>query len=278
MSRRTYQIGFNKTATVSLHVFFLRNNIPSVHWDRGRLAKTVFDNLANGRPLFTHYKAYSAFTDMEHRDEHRQIRNASEALFKKMHAQDSQDLFIFNTRSLKAWLRSRAQQDDYLEGAMRAHGLSTKEVLTMWTAQYNSHCEAVRDYFGDIPHLLDFNIERDNGTTLSAFLAQHGIETDPKFYGHNHRTIRMQNREQRNQQIHNLRDAAIDFPEVEGEVALRLKLMGQAIELRPIGAFMQRKAAGWRACLKQEATTQLKEVLRACAMPLLQCPTLDKVA
>jgi len=90
----------------------------------------------------------------------------------------------------------------------------------------------------------------DNGTTLSAFLAQHGIETDPKFYGRNYRTIRMQNREQRNQHIHNLRDAAIYFPEVEGEVALELKLMGQAIELRPLGAFMQRKAAGWQARLK----------------------------
>ena len=41
---KIFQIGFNKCATVSLHKFFESNGLKSIHWDKGRLAKTIYKN------------------------------------------------------------------------------------------------------------------------------------------------------------------------------------------------------------------------------------------
>ena len=133
MSSSIYKTGFNKPATVSLRVFFCATTfflcIGAAVVSPKRYSKiTLMDAHCSHNT-----KRILRSKNMEHGGEHGQIRNASEALFKEMHAQDPQGFLIFNTRSLKAWLRSRAQQDDYLEGAMCAHRLSTEEVLTMWT-------------------------------------------------------------------------------------------------------------------------------------------------
>ena len=60
-----FQIGFHRCGTTSIHKFFEANGIPSVHFDRGRLATTMFDNLAQGRYILSGYESYSAFSDME---------------------------------------------------------------------------------------------------------------------------------------------------------------------------------------------------------------------
>ena len=36
-----FLIGFNKTATTTLHFFFKKNGLPSIHWDNNRLATTI---------------------------------------------------------------------------------------------------------------------------------------------------------------------------------------------------------------------------------------------
>ena len=46
---KIFQIGFNKCGTKTLHHYFSRNGIRSVHWDEGRLAQRMFANLASGK-------------------------------------------------------------------------------------------------------------------------------------------------------------------------------------------------------------------------------------
>lgn len=53
--KKIFQIGFNKVGTVSLHEFFLKNGISSVHWDRGNLSKTIHSNKLSGKPLCQRY-------------------------------------------------------------------------------------------------------------------------------------------------------------------------------------------------------------------------------
>ena len=62
---KIFQIGFNKCGTKTLHHYFSRNGIQSVHWDEGRLAQCMFANLAAGKNLLAGYEQFDAFTDME---------------------------------------------------------------------------------------------------------------------------------------------------------------------------------------------------------------------
>src|SRR5262245_17437716 len=59
-------IGFNKTATTSLHTFFSRSGFPSVHWDRGRLARRMIENCLDDRPILDGYdREFRVFSDMQ---------------------------------------------------------------------------------------------------------------------------------------------------------------------------------------------------------------------
>ena len=64
-NKRIFIIGFNKTGTRTLHNYFYKNLIPSVHWDQGRLAKTIKYNYENGIKILTGYEKYIVFSDME---------------------------------------------------------------------------------------------------------------------------------------------------------------------------------------------------------------------
>ena len=38
---KIFQIGFNKCGTTSIHRMLVANGINSVHWDKGRLSKSI---------------------------------------------------------------------------------------------------------------------------------------------------------------------------------------------------------------------------------------------
>ena len=64
---RYFQIGFMKCGTTSIAAFFNRNGIPCVHYDQGRLGRTMQRNQLRGIPLLTGYDdRYQAFTNMEY--------------------------------------------------------------------------------------------------------------------------------------------------------------------------------------------------------------------
>jgi hypothetical protein len=63
---KIFQIGFNKCGTKTLHHYFSRNGVRSVHWDYGRLAQRLFANLASGSKLLAGYEQFDVFTDMEY--------------------------------------------------------------------------------------------------------------------------------------------------------------------------------------------------------------------
>ena len=63
-------IGFNKSATTSLHKLFSDNGYPSVHWDGGNLAKNSLINILNGKKIFTGYDdKYRIFSDFIFRND-----------------------------------------------------------------------------------------------------------------------------------------------------------------------------------------------------------------
>lgn len=91
-------IGFNKTATTSLHTFFARNGFPSVHWDRGRLARRMVQNCLDDRPILDGYdQKFRVFSDMQAQSG--RIRIEANQYFRVLDRDYPGSYFILNTRS-----------------------------------------------------------------------------------------------------------------------------------------------------------------------------------
>jgi hypothetical protein len=132
MRPKIFVIGFNKTASFSLHKLFQSNSLRSVHDDKWLLNNydCFTDNEVNGMFNFETY--YNKFPD---------------------------SIFILNTRSLDSWLLSRLK-----------HGFIHKQAwawppavntIKYWINKRDKHYTAVLDFFKDKPNnLIIVNIEK----------------------------------------------------------------------------------------------------------------------
>lgn len=156
---KIFQIGFNKCGTVSLHQYFLQNGLESIHWDKGRLAKTIKSNFDRGLPLLKGYERFDCFTDMES-----QTNNIFIYLthFKELDRAYPGSKFILNIRDKNKWLQSRINHRDYLKVHQKITGLSVDDVIELWSKDWDDHLKNVKEYFiGREDDLLIFDIEND---------------------------------------------------------------------------------------------------------------------
>jgi hypothetical protein len=173
---KIFQIGFNKCGTTSLHVFFQKNNIPSIHWHDGRLAKTMYDNYKHGQKLLSkEYSKYTAFFDMENCLEGIYI---AQLLFKKLDKEYPGAKFILNTRNKEKWIKSRLQHNlpfcnkptKYITVCALLNNVSENEMVSKWRHEWDEHHAAVKKYFKYRPQdLLIFDIESDPPTKICEF-------------------------------------------------------------------------------------------------------------
>jgi hypothetical protein len=192
---RIFQIGFNKCGTSSLYRLFseyTEPNIRSVHWDYGRLALSMYNNLKKGRPMLFDYQGFQFFSDME-AFVHDEKSWKYYYLFKNFDIIDTQypnSKFILNTRPISRWITSRLNhingyriyenQIQAIENGGQTYMAScmdfyqTKDpskILSIWTEEWQNHHERVREYFKDRPKdLLVFDIELDNVEKIKEFL------------------------------------------------------------------------------------------------------------
>jgi hypothetical protein len=170
-------IGFNKSATTSLHVFFQNNGFPSVHWDKGLLAKTMLLNCCNDRPILTGYdKEFRVFSDMTFRTG--RFKFEANSLFRMMDADYPNSFFIYNSRNLQDWLRSRALHRGTIDGEsliqfeMRLlKTVNPQKVLDKWRKERKQFEKEMRDYFSGYSRFLEIDIsDGDLPIKLSRFL------------------------------------------------------------------------------------------------------------
>ena len=159
---RIFQIGFNKCGTKSLAQFFRRNRIRSVHWDQGRLARSMHDCLHSGHKLVTEYHQYQFFSDMELLS----MKEHIEAFkyYPKLAKENPDALFIYNYRNEKDWVESRlAWRNGYwTKRYMANHDLQTEEqAVDAWVKDWRKHRREVYAFFDANPkyRFIDFNIE-----------------------------------------------------------------------------------------------------------------------
>lgn len=163
---KIFQIGFNKCGTRSIELFFKSQGFRCVHWDRGRLARTVFKNLEAGHSLIRGYEEYDVFTDMEC------LKSRLQAF--KLYPQFAQEfpgaLFILNTRDREAWIRSRMRHQEgiFARKWKAIYRVKTDEELAQrWREDWDKHHAEVQAFFAETAHrLVVFNIEQDSPMKL----------------------------------------------------------------------------------------------------------------
>lgn len=158
-------IGLNKTGTRSLTQLLRSQSIPSVHWDQGKLAKKMLENLKSGKRILDGYdREYLAFSDMIHLSQELLIEGAS--FFKDLYEQYPNSMFILNTRETPNWLQSRVSHDNgkFMTTYMAHIGAVQEEyVLDWWAEQKQSHEAEVRKFFRDKQsQFAEINVEKDD--------------------------------------------------------------------------------------------------------------------
>ena len=208
---KVFQIGFNKCGTTSLHRFFERSGLKSVHWDGGYLAPRMEDNILAGRRAIAGYDEYDAFSELSYMCEHRVVEVGLQYLDVLLE-QEPDALFVLNVRPLDKWIKSRLAMSKNLpvrkggfpktasetrcpesvlgclvkfapvERCRRYYGLAELEdVVDLWRNQWDQHVEAVQRLV-PAERLLVFDIERDDPALLCDFL---GLpRAMAKHYGH----------------------------------------------------------------------------------------------
>jgi hypothetical protein len=176
-------VGMNKTATTSLHHFFKSHNWPSVHYDRGRLARTMLHNSLRGRRILKGYdRRFRVFADMVVNTP--EIRFEANTLFPALDRDYPGAYFILNTRDEDAWVASRlanysmGTKMNFVDLECRVSGLkSADEAIAKWRTDRREFEARVERYFEGSPRFLKIDIERDDvAHQLSHFL---GVEFDP---------------------------------------------------------------------------------------------------
>ena len=187
---RFFQIGFHRCGTTSIHKFFEASGIPSIHNDRGRLAATMFDNVAIGKYILNGYESYCAFSDMELLTHDRYLE--AYKLYPQIMDQVPNSKFILNIRDPDKWIMSRlihpstrrpnnlSEQVLYrgkriLTGSLYERYKSyfglyeVNQVAAHMRTEWDSHISSVQDAIPS-DRLLVFNIESDSPLALCRFV------------------------------------------------------------------------------------------------------------
>lgn len=190
---KIFQIGFNKCGTVSIHEVLIEAGLKSVHWDephfegdnffnatygtRGLIGKQIVDNIVNGVKPLEGVDQYDCYVDMEWLNQYPLIDN-----YKLLDKTYPRSLFIFNTRPLHKWIKSKLRHGmgnhwKRYQEVVAFKGIilkSKKEVVEYWKKEWEQHHSEVLRYFEDRDDFVFFNIENESQKLID-FLNKWGI-------------------------------------------------------------------------------------------------------
>ena len=161
-------IGFNKSATTSLHKLFSDNGYPSIHWDRGNLAKYSLLNILNGRKIFDSYDdKYRIFSDFIFRNDKYVFEGNS--LFQVMDIDYPNSFFIYNYRDMNSWIESRINHISNIKGLslleLQFKLFNTNDIEAVknhWKAARLKFEIDIRNYFSLRNNLIELDIDSDD--------------------------------------------------------------------------------------------------------------------
>jgi len=177
-----FVIGFNKTGTTALHEFFENNGWPSIHWDKGDLARRMVTNCLENRPILEGYDGrFRVFSDMAVQTD--RIRIEANQLFPVLDRDYPGAYFIYNTRKIDDWIASRSanfvtrHKATNLELEMRRLNTDNQDtVLLYWRAQWQRFDSEVSQYFKTHPRFLKVDIDARDLPEQVALLLDHPMD------------------------------------------------------------------------------------------------------
>ncbi len=247
--KKIFQIGFNKCGSTSLHNFFIKNNIKSIHWDSGKLSRKIFDNFECKKGLITGYEKYQAFTDMVDVDEFFE-KEVHVDLFTNLYDEFPDSIYIFNDRNLEQWIESRMAHGggQYALYAQKRLGVkSLDDVKSYWLRRYDEHKKRVISFFKGKENFVHLYIDDELSVNkLIQFLRRSGFKISDHSFPHRNKTLTMPNIGKfPNSYADVFRDAALFFEETDPQKAYHL--MEVACLIRPTGRFIRKKLNEYKA-------------------------------
>jgi hypothetical protein len=190
---KIFFIGFNRTATISLHLLMQKARIRSVHWrengpDSPNVAREIDHRISDDRALKAYMGQWTAFSDLsgglpgQSLDGNRHFRRFDQ-LFPRSY-------FVLNDRDTEAWIRSRtAFQNGALIPEHAEHlGVSESRVPDVWRALKVQHTADVLEYFQGRKRFLHFRIDADPPDVLTSFLWPSFV-ISPRWWRHSNQTV-----------------------------------------------------------------------------------------
>lgn len=189
---RIFQIGFQITGTRSLAEYFKNNNFKTFHWEKGKLAEQLFDNLKNDKTHFN--KSYNGpfkgkqgifYSDMEkgglsveksiQLSGHKFFKLEGYKLFRALDNYYSDTLFILNLRD--DWVKRKVQkQKGNKKSVINRRYASEEELEDFLKFNYDEHVKNVRNYFKGRNDFIEFNIQQENINKLTKWLKSKGFK------------------------------------------------------------------------------------------------------
>jgi hypothetical protein len=177
---KVFFIGFNKTATTSLHRLFLDSGYISFHHTKRQnkkenIANIIDKNFKNNLPLLTNLETADCLIDMILSNNNRYLE--ANKYFRQLHQQYPDSYFILQIRNEENWIKSRLKhrsKPSFAKRSISALGLkNTDELIQFWKAMKSNHFTDVRNYFCNSKKFIEYNIDKDDISKLINFLSPH---------------------------------------------------------------------------------------------------------
>lgn len=179
---KVFVIGFNKTATTTIHDFFVANGYKSAHWKVDRftyLAKVMVSNAMSYRPILSGISRFDVYSDMNYVEDDLVLE--ANYLFREIYDQHPEAYFLLNTRDMDAWIRSRSEHArpgpdgvdrSFIKRASKAYNQDDAGTIDVWKNAHLKFHSEVRGFFGQHAgaRFLDFNINTDGPDKLIDWL------------------------------------------------------------------------------------------------------------
>ncbi|MFH1358879.1 MAG: sulfotransferase family protein [archaeon] len=176
MKQKVFGIGHNKTGTTSLSIALNQLGIKTLH-DVEKIRKSIKYEKENNLKLLSTLKEFQGFVD-----------EPINRIYKELDKAYPNSKFIFTTRKLSSWLKSREnhvlknqQNPDYKGEFLKIDKIN-------WINEWIKHNEQVKEYFKNRPNdLLIITIcEGEGWEKLCPFL---GLEIPNKPFPHENNMI-----------------------------------------------------------------------------------------
>lgn len=195
MRRKVFFIGFNRTATTSLHYLFKKAGYNSCHClknEGGHIARQMQQNIDAEKPILYTMEDVEVFSDVCYTKNSQHIEGTH--FFKRYYAEYPDAYFILNTRDTKTWIKSRTKhkRGDYLRRYMKFHNIkSPMEVKEQWEEEKEKWETKIRNFFTTAAtdaRFLEFHIVNDNIQTLIDFVKEDYPNLLKRDFGHKNKT------------------------------------------------------------------------------------------